>query len=148
MNKKILFFFLFIVLLFSSCTNESNGYKVNQITYDEISVQSIKDWLDKSTDKTGYYEYVYSDPDSWDMLIYSPNINEKLEYVFYKYDKIEIVESTIKIYFTKEMAVYDSDVKKDFLFHLVAPTRGAWPAKSELFIDGKSITCISRDFSK
>ena len=82
------------------------------------------------------------------MFIYQPNINEELEYVFYKCNKIEIVDSTIKVYLTKEKATNDSDVVKDLLFVVTAPQRGAWPTESELFIDGESIKHISTDFSQ
>ena len=139
---------LAVLILFSGCSNKLNGYTVNPITYSEISNQVIKDWIEKTTDDSGYHDYIYSDPDSWDMFVYQPNINGKLEYIFYRCDKIEIIDSTIKVYLTKEYAANDSDVVKDLLFMVTAPERGVWPTKSELFIDGKSINHMSAEFSQ
>ena len=141
-------FFLVLFLLFTGCGNKPRGYTVNPITHNEISNQAITRWLEETTDDSGYHDYIHSDPDSWDMLIYYPNANKTLEYVFYKYNKIEVVDSTAKVYLTKEFAASDSDVVKDLLFVVTAPERGAWPTKSELFIDGEPIPHISSDFSQ
>lgn len=138
---------LLITLFFVGCADKGTSYKAEFIQYDTLS-DFYQDWIDKSTDDTGYHEFVNSDADSWEMLIYYPNINKDgAEYISYQCDKIEIADGKIKVYITQKDAVDDSQVVKDLLLHITAPLRGAWPSESELFIDGVSMQCVSQDYT-
>ena len=50
---------LAMLILFIGCNNKSNEYTVSPITYNEISSQVIKDWIEKTTDDLGYHDYIY-----------------------------------------------------------------------------------------
>ena len=47
-----------------------HSHKAAFYNIDEITVDKIKEWIDLCEPDGGYYQYIYSDLDSWDMFLY------------------------------------------------------------------------------
>ena len=112
----------------------SNGYKAAIYTKEEIEVEKIESWLASCKPSDKYNQYIYSDPDSWDIFIfYSPENTDFIGYSF----RFSVDGSVVKIYVTSDSSV---DNPQDYLLiRIQAPLRGAWPNSSELYIDGNKI---------
>ena len=111
-----------------------SGYKAAFYKKDEISVKRISDWLVSCEPSDGYYQYIYSDPDSWDMFIYySPgNVSFNNDNL-----KFSVDGTVVKVTVTNDSA---NQTSEDYtLIRIQAPLRGAWPTSSELYIDGSKI---------
>jgi hypothetical protein len=121
------------------------GYKTKILTEKDYKGTVVEDWIKESDTQNGYSEFVYSDPDSWDMFIYYPNINPELKYIKYKVD-LKFVDSIVKVYLTVEDAVDDGEVIKDLVLRIQAPLRGAWPTESEVYLNGKLVKCVSQKY--
>ena len=119
----------------------SSGYKAAFYKKAEIEIEEIKDWVDSCPSGENYYQYIYSDPDSWDMFIYYSPANDG-----FKYSRVTfcVDDSTVKIYVTSIDSPYD--VKTDYiLIRVQAPIRGAWPNSSELYVNDEKIEIKKRD---
>jgi len=120
----------------------SSGYRAALYQKDEINVETIKNWLSTCDPSNSYYEFTYSDPDSWDMFIYYSPIDEGISCEGFRFS---VVDSTVHIFVTSGGAT--SGENEDYLLIKVqAPLRGAWPNTSELFIDDVQIGIESAQF--
>jgi len=71
----------------------TSGFKSTFYTTDDIEVERIKDWVDECRPTSKYYQYIYSDPDSWDLFICFPfedeivcnSLNSVLKIVLLRY---------------------------------------------------------------
>lgn len=120
-----------------------DGYKGALLRIDDITIQEIKNWVSACKDTNGYYEYIYSSPDSWDMFIYTP-INSSDGYTSFKF---LVEDSTTKIYVKSEPKDTITQQQNYILIRIQAPPRGSWPNSSELFIDDKKIECQKAEFT-
>ncbi|MCL1797979.1 MAG: hypothetical protein FWG24_06700 [Eggerthellaceae bacterium] len=113
-----------------------NGYKATYYEKDEITPTAVAEWLSQCSSGEYYHEYIYTDPESWDLFIYySP---DKDEFNFEDF-KFSVTDSVVKIYATTNSSTQDA--KKDYLLiRIQAPQRGPWPSASKLFVDDISIT--------
>ena len=111
-----------------------HGYKAAFYDMSEIDVEKIIDWLASCEQSEDYYQYIYSDPDSWDMFIfYAPPINNFSNNQL----RFFISGSTVNIFVENG---YSADISADYmLIRIQAPKRGAWPSSSTLHVDGNSI---------
>ena len=113
----------------------ANGYKAAFYTKEEITIEKSEDWLASCLSTGVYYQYIYSDPDSWDMFIYFPQSNGGNSYNIFKFS---VVDSIVNIYVTSDNSNQSTNADY-FIIRVQAPLRGAWPNASELYIDGKKI---------
>lgn len=113
----------------------ANGYKAALYGKDEIIVEKIDAWVDSCPSGEKYYQYIYSDPDSWDMFIYYFSANNELRYSGFNFS---VDDSTVKINVTNDDSV--NTVKASYiLIRVQAPLGGAWPTSSELYINGEKV---------
>ena len=156
-QKNIIILLIVGILLFLSGCGEVKDEKVKDVKSYKSTILLKKDykgsklekWIESCGSTGGYYEFINSDPDSWDVYIYYPNINPKSEYITYKVDmKIEEnnEDRILKVYLTKQNADSDEQVVKDLVLEVQAPLRGAWPTKSEIYLDGIQVKCVGRDY--
>jgi len=113
----------------------SNGYRAVFCSIEEITVDKIRNWLEDCEPNGQYYEYTYSDPDSWDMFIYYPFENKSNK--LYESFEFCIVDQTVEIYV--ESSTSEEPPSEYILIRIQAPFREAWPNKYELIIDGQKI---------
>lgn len=107
-----------------------NGYKAALYEKSEITVEKIQSWLASCETGEKYYQYIDSDPDSWDMFIFYP--------IDYKSFSFSVVDSTVKFYLTSNELSTNS--KEGYtLIRVQAPSRGTWPNTSELYVDDSKI---------
>ena len=112
-----------------------SGYNAAFYKKSEIDAERIVTWLDSCEPSEGYYQFIYSDPDSWDMFIYySP------EHGLFSNDGFRFFMdgsgSILHIFVTNN----ESDETDDYmLIRIQAPLRGAWPNSSMLYLDSISI---------
>jgi len=120
---------------------EIDGYKAVLYEKDELgtlfvtdskSIEKIESWLNSCEPGDGYHQYIYSDPDSWDMLIYYP-----CEYGKYSF-RFAVAGTAVKVY------VVDDDInythQADYiLIRIQAPRTGVWASESELYVNGEKI---------
>ena len=164
--RKITSVFIFLlVILLSSCTSSSqkeklsiskyndstgknyeetdNGYKAAFYDKNEITIEKIKKWIELCEIEDGYHEYVYSDPDSWDMFIYYPTNNG----IYCSPSlKFSVVDQIVKVYITNNSST--NRINSNYiLVRIQAPSIGAWPIKSELSIDNKRIEMQDHQYS-
>ena len=112
----------------------ASGYKAAFYDKSEIDVKAIENWLSSCEPADGYYQYIYSDPDSWDMYIYYSPENGSMSAKGFRF---AVVDSVVKIQVQNDSL---ADTAADyFLLRVQAPLRGAWPNTSELNIDDKTI---------
>ena len=156
--KKIVFLIISIVICFfiNGCTSNTNeseeinwsvsrhseitgkdyeetlGFKAAFLSVDEITVDRIKEWIDLCDLNDGYYHYINSDPDSWEMYIYYPSASATIN-IF----KFHVTDSCVNVY------VESGDIpaeKPDYILLLIqASSKGVWPSSSKLFIDDEEI---------
>ena len=111
---------------------EAQGYKAAFLSVEELTVDRVKDWIDSCDLNGGYYHYINSDPDSWDMYIYYPcETNNSNTFKFY------VADSCVNVYV--ESGNISAEERDYVLLLIQAPLRGAWPSSSRLFIDNKEI---------
>jgi hypothetical protein len=121
----------------------ANGYKAALYGKDELVAEKIKAWVDSCPSGEKYYQYIYSDADSWDMFIYYFPANDELQYGGFNFS---VDDSTVKINVTNDEPV--NAVKADYiLIRVQAPMRGSWPNSSELYINGEKIEIQNGDLS-
>jgi len=121
----------------------ANGYKAGFYEKDEIAIEKIKDWVTSCPSGEKYYQYIFSDPDSWDMFVYYSPANGELQYSGVNFS---VDGSIVKIYVTNDDSPYD--VKTDYiLIRVQAPLRGDWPSLSELYVNGEKIEIQNSDLS-
>lgn len=148
--------FLGILLLLFGCSENKEekvkdvkGYSSTFLFEKDYKGSKLEKWIKSCSDADGYYQFINSDPDSWDMYIYYPNINPKPEYIRYKVD-LKIEEKAegriLKVYISKQNVGSEKQVIKDLVLEIKAPLRGAWPAKSEVYVDGKEVKCVGQDY--
>jgi len=120
----------------------STGYKATTYEKSDITAEKVASWLTACGKSEGYYQYIYSDPDSWDMFIYySPDVGRISSNGF----KFSVVDSVVKVYVTNDGS---TGAHADFiLIRIQAPLRGAWPSTSELYVDDRKIDMQGSDFS-
>ena len=121
-----------------------NGYKAAFYKKNDLSdIKKLDDWVNSCEASDKYYEYVYSDPDSWDMYIcYNPEVKGFKNHNF----KFSVVDQIVKIYMSSDGGTYIGD--EDFiLIRVQAPYKGAWPVASELYLDGVKLDCSKKDFN-
>ena len=113
----------------------SSGYKAAFYEKDEIEIEKIENWLTSCSSGENYYQYIYSDPDSWDMFLYYSPIDSGIQYSGFSFT---VDGSTVKIYISNDGT--PNDVSNDYLLIRVqAPLRGAWPSSSELYVNDEKI---------
>ena len=119
----------------------AKGYKAVLYDKDEITIEKIGNWLSTCTPQNNYYQYIFSDPDSWDMFIYySPTSGLVSKNSF----KFSVDGSIVKIYVTTDGL---TDTSTDYmLIRVQAPLSVAWPNSSELYIDGRTIPMTISNF--
>ena len=112
----------------------STGYKAAFYEKNEIGIEKIENWLTACETAEGYYQYIYSDPDSWDMFIYYSPENAS----FCAYDfKFSVDASVVNVYVSNDNS---ADFSADYiLIRIQAPKRGVWPNSSELYVNGSLI---------
>jgi hypothetical protein len=140
----LLVLFLGILSLFVSGCNKTSGYQASICSYDDFSKETQK-WMD-SCKSSGYFEYINSDPDSWEMLLYYPGINSSHEPFIYGDIRLSLEASVLKVFITRKAASNNDRVDDDLIIHITAPSRGAWPNGSEMYIDGVAITCLGKEY--
>jgi len=114
-----------------------NGYIAAFYEKSEIEIQSIIDWLASCEKSENYYQFIYSDPDSWDMFVYYHPENGFISNNSFRFF---IDDSTVNIFVTNEDSV---DAVDDYiLIRIQAPLRGLWPNSSTLYLDYVSITRV------
>ena len=108
----------------------ADGYKAALYMLDEIDNGHILNWLDGCGLSDGYHQYIYSDPDSWDMyILYRP------EGPVYSYSmRFKVDGTVVMVYLTTGSPAQGSDGA--VLVRIQAPLRGSWPTESRLYIDG------------
>ena len=120
----------------------ASGYKAAFYDKDEIDVKTIENWLSSCMPASGYYQCIYSDPDSWDMFIYySPENSSLIANGF----RFAVVDSVVKINVQNDSSA--GAVTDYILIRVQAPLRGAWPNTSEFYIDGNRIEKQGDDFN-
>lgn len=120
----------------------SDGYRAAFYSIEEIDVDKIKKWIDTCQSNGKCYEYIYSDPDSWDMFVYYP-VEDNTDKI-YKSFKFCKVESTVKIYLENNIVSTEEKPSDYILIRVQAPMRGAWPNDLMLFADDQQIS-VARD---
>lgn len=130
--------------LLNGC-REENDYVISMHNKDEFEDSYVGEWINSCEGAKGYNEYIVSDPDSWEMMVYHPNINEELNYITYACD-IKISDNIIQIFLEEENAIADEQVRKDLLLHIKAPKRGAWPKESELYLNNLEVKCLDTTY--
>lgn len=128
-------------------TGKTSDYLLNITNCKKISLDIITEWVNGCEDTNGYHAYIYSDPDSWDLFIYMPTAQTTFGDIKNSNIRIEIIESTLKIYITTNSSITHDKKSDELIIHFSAPTRGAWPSELNLYIDGKLINQASSDFS-
>lgn len=118
---------------------EWNGYQAAVVERDFISAPRVLEWLDTlpaAAEGQGYYEFIYSDPDSWDMYIFWPaagmakNAAPAQGSMYFS-----ISDSTVHLYFDSTSDAEPADV----LLVVQAPMREAWPTGSAVHIGDQTI---------
>ncbi|MDR2547858.1 MAG: hypothetical protein LBC96_10250 [Lachnospiraceae bacterium] len=112
----------------------ANGYKAAFYNKDELNVERIKDWVVSCEPSEEYYQYIASDPDSWDMYIYYSHGNS----IFGNNElKFNIEGSEVNLFVTSN----DNESTTDdyILIRIQAPTRGVWPSSSTLYWNDQKI---------
>ena len=112
----------------------ANGYKAAFYQKSETNIERIETWLASCEPVEGYYQYIYSDPDSWDMFIYYVSENVRFGGSNFKF---LIDDSTVKVYVINGDSA--SAAADYILIRIQAPFRGSWPNSSELYVNGDKI---------
>jgi len=120
----------------------NNGYKAAFYDKNEIEPEKIKNWLASCEPAEGYYQYIYSDPDSWDMFIYYSPVNGNFSGSNFKFS---VDGSVVKVYVTNDGL--DNTSTDYILIRIQAPQRGVWPGASELYIDDNIIEMQNNQFT-
>ena len=125
----------------------SDGYKAAFYDIEEIAqeIEVVKDWIDTCEPNGQYYDYIYADPDSWDMYIYYP-ANSSSDRVYDSF-KFSVVSGVVKVY-VKSSEATEGQSSQYVLIRIQAPQRGAWPNTSYLFIDDKQIELSGASYSQ
>ena len=122
----------------------ASGYKAAFYYKREIDIKAIENWLSSCEPAEGYYQYIYSDPDSWDMFIYYSPENGSISVDGFRF---AVIDSVVKIDVQSDGSAGTAGTAADYLLIRVqAPQSGAWPNTSELYIDGKRIDRQGADF--
>ena len=113
----------------------ANGFRAVFLQRDEIVSERTANRIDSRLPGERYYEYVVSDPESWNMFIYYfPEDGLFGHYSF----RFSVVDSTVRVYVVADGS--SPAFLSDYMLILVqAPSRGARPTTSELYIDGNKI---------
>jgi len=123
----------------------ANGYKAVFYDKSEIfaeKIESWESWLSSCEMAEGYYQFIYSDPDSWDMLIYYSPEHGSFGGSSFKFSVEGLV---VKVYVTTDTS---ANVYADyFIIRIQAPFWGMWPNSSELYIDGNKIELWDSQFT-
>jgi len=120
----------------------AGGYKAAFYEKDEIAIERIENWISSCEPCDKYYQYIYSDPDSWDMFIYYSPKNGVLSHNNFSFST---TDSIVSINVTSDDSEFDAQADY-LLIRIQAPLRGVWPYASELYIDGAPIEmCDSTD---
>jgi len=127
-------------------TGKTTDYYLNIVSIDEIGTERITEWFDKITNSDGFLYYVYSDPDSWETIIYLPNKQNLIANLNNGNITIDIVDSVLKVYYDAKNVKPDVNNKNETLIiHLKAPPRGAWPATIEVYWNDEKVACKGFD---
>jgi hypothetical protein len=108
-----------------------NGYRAVFLNIEEITIERIANWIASCKASDSFYQFIYSDPDSWNMFIYY--FPEDGLYG-YKSFRFSVTNSTVRVHVVTE----DSNsafLSEYMLIRIQAPRRGVWPNKSELYVD-------------
>ncbi|MCL2544518.1 MAG: hypothetical protein FWE77_01220 [Clostridia bacterium] len=116
----------------------ADGYKSALYRIEEITVERISDWLAAQEPSGQYVHYIYSDPDSWDLFVYYP-LESTSERVYDSFSFC-VTEQTVKLYVKGRPAAGEERPSAYILIRVQAPLRGAWPSRSELYVDSAPIT--------
>ena len=115
-----------------------DGYKAAVLKIEDIEVSRITEYIVQCDKDTGYYQYIYADPDSWDMFIYYPIGKENY---FQEEFKFLIEDGIVKIFLEKstEESVHSLPY---ILIRVQAPLRGTLPNASQMYVDNTEIDLV------
>lgn len=128
-------------------TGEVSQYLLTITNCGAISLDVITEWVGKCEAVDGYYDYIYSDPDSWDIFLYIPNAQELFGDIQNSNVEIEVTDSILKVYIDITDVSTKEKKSGELIIHLVAPLRGSWPIASELYVDGTRVERLSTTIS-
>lgn len=127
-------------------TGGISQYLLNITNCEAISLDVISEWVETCEDVDGYYDYIYSDSDSWDIFLYVPHAQELFGDIQNSDIEIEIIDNVLKIYIDTTNISRKEKKSDELIIHFLAPVRGSWPRASELYIDGSQIENLDTAF--
>lgn len=145
-----------ILSIFSGCSNNvpkkyqvknketgiAINYYLNIVKSNEIGIDAVTEWLKQAKKSDGFLYYIYSDPDSWDVLIYLPNKQDVIASLNNNNIKISRADSVLKVYIDAPNVEAEDDTDKfPTLIHLKAPARGAWPSEIKVYWNDDQLNC-------
>lgn len=156
-------FIMSFSLIFSSCsksvpaqyqvknkeTAKETDYYLNITSVDEIGLDVISDWQKSIPITDGFYNYIYADPDSCDLLITIPRKQNEVAALTNDHVTINVVDSVLKVYIDEvvtETSLESSD--KNTILHFVAPPESAWPSTVEVYWNTEKMSCDGSDWKK
>lgn len=139
-NKLNILIILIFTLLIVGYTNSE--YEAELLNVEDYENTKLGEWIDTCDEEDGYYEYIISDPDSWELFIFINNFNKDLHYETYTLNTKK-VGSTLRVTIDKEFAVTESQVMEDILLYVSAPLIGARPTTIEVIVDGAKMKKIN-----
>lgn len=132
-------------LLYSEATQlyyrELDGYQAAVIDRDFVAdIPQVAEWLDgipQGAETQGYYEYIYSDSDSWEMFILWPR-NCMGEGLTPDFDSMRfaIEDGVVQLHFEGSIQTDGPDL----LLMVQAPRHGTWPTASALYVDDFAVS--------
>ena len=122
-----------------------SSYLLSITNCEAISLDVVTQWIEGCASSDGYYEYVYADPDSWDVFLYMPNAQKAFGDIQNNNVAIAIEDSVLKIYITTGEELPHEKASDQLILHIKAPDRGAWPSSTELYIDEKEVTLVDTE---
>jgi hypothetical protein len=112
----------------------ANGYRAIFYSKGELGIERIENWMASCEPSEEYYQFICSDPDSWDMFIYYSLENSS----FGNNDlKFFVDGSKVNLFVTSNDIA--STANDYILIRIQAPSRGVWPSSSALYLDGKKV---------
>jgi hypothetical protein len=134
--KLLVIVSLSIVLVTIMGCSESKSYNVTILSAEEYKETNLGDSIVNCNQENGYYKLIESDSDNLEMYVYIYNYNKELHYTTYNATLDIDNNNNIVIDINSEDAFNDSEVMKDILLHVSAPTSETCYTLSEVNVDG------------
>jgi len=113
----------------------AGGFRAAFLSRDEIVSEGTAASIAARLPGAGYYQYIVSDPASWNMFLYYMPEGGLFGYYSFRFS---VADSTVRVYVTADDS--GSAFFAEYLLILVqAPSRGVWPTGSVLYVDGERI---------